>query len=75
MIVNNVDFEIAFTNAFGDLNRVSLSSIHDNRLRFELAGDLEDTQSRIREAIERSTDILTYCFKNREVFVAYPIVG
>gem|GEM_PF-6305897 len=39
MIVNNVDFEIAFTNAFGDLNRVSLSSIHDNRLRFELAGD------------------------------------
>ncbi|VTR49076.1 DUF3885 domain-containing protein [Sphingobacterium thalpophilum] len=69
MIVNNVDFEIAFTNAFGDLNRVSLSSIHDNRLRFELAGDLEETQSRIREAIERSTDILTYCFKNREVLL------
>jgi len=69
MIVNNVDFEIPFTNAFGDLNRVSLSSIHDNRLRFELAGDLEETQSRIREAIERSTDILTYCFKNREVLL------
>lgn len=61
MIESSIEFENLFIHKFGNLDRTTLSSLGEDKLRFELGG--EETDSiRIRQAIDRSGQILQYCF-------------
>jgi hypothetical protein len=68
MIITATDFEDNFTTIFGDINRSTLSSINENRLRFELGGE-EVGSNRIKQALDRSNQILQYCFHNLDIWL------
>ena len=68
MIENYNDFENTFNSVFGNIDRETLALIDHNRLRVEL-GEEKEGENRIKQAIERSTNILKYCFKNKEMFL------
>ncbi|MFA6084521.1 DUF3885 domain-containing protein [Mucilaginibacter sp.] len=68
MIDNATDFEDFFTTIFGDINRSTLSSVNENRIRFELGGEEVDSK-RIAQALDRSNQILQYCLHNLDVWL------
>jgi hypothetical protein len=61
MIKNPDDFENKFNEVFGDVDRVTLSSLSKNKLRFELGGEGSD-MNRIEQARNRSNQIFQHCF-------------
>lgn len=65
---NPIEFEKRFVEKFGDIDRTTLSSITENRLRFELGGD-ETNSTRIKQAKDRSKQILEYCFSGAPVWL------
>jgi hypothetical protein len=68
MINNATEFEDDFTRTFGNINRSTLSSINENRLRFELGGEEVDS-NRIKQALDRSNQILQYGFHNLDIWL------
>jgi hypothetical protein len=68
MIESSIDFENSFIQKFGDLDRTSLGSIVENKLRFELGGEGTDS-ARITQAIKRSNQILQYCFDESPIWL------
>ncbi|MCY1524189.1 hypothetical protein D9M68_591130 [compost metagenome] len=68
MIKNSIDFEKIFVERLGDINRTSLSSLSENKLRFELGGE-EDGLLRIKQALHRSNQIIQYCFEGLAIWL------
>jgi hypothetical protein len=64
MINNSTDFETTFTKIFGEVDKTTLSSIKNNKLRFELGGESESTFEKIAQALNRSSQIFDYCFRS-----------
>lgn len=68
MIESSIDFENSFIQKFGDLDRASLSSLGKSKSRFELGGEGTDLD-RIKQATERSNQILQYCFDESPIWL------
>jgi len=65
MINNSVDFENAFVEIFGNVDKTTLSAIKNNRIRIELGKESESIPDRIEQALYRSRQVFNYCFKNQ----------
>jgi len=74
MINTWIDFEKNFRATFGAINEHSLASLNEGRLRLELGGDGTDLQ-RIRQAKGRSSQLLNYCFKGKELWIRIILWG
>lgn len=74
MIEGSIEFENLFVQKFGDLDRGTLSSLVETRLRFELGGE-EDGSIRIKQAVERSNQIMQYCFHESPIWVRVILWG
>jgi len=68
MIKNVIDFEKLFNQKFGDIDRSTLSSLIENKLRFDLGGK-EVGLERIKKANDRSNQILQYCFDESPIWL------
>ena len=68
MISDFNDFDKLFADTFGDIDRTTLSSIYENRLRLELGAD-ESGLNRIEQAIGRTMQFLQYCFQEMPVWL------
>ena len=68
MIKNPSDFEKLFIEKFGDISRTTLGSLVENKLRFELGGE-EAGSVRINQALDRSSQILKYCFDGLSIWL------
>jgi hypothetical protein len=68
MISDFNDFDKLFADTFGDIDRTTLSSIYENRLRLELGAD-ESGLNRIKQAIGRTMQFLQYCFQEMPVWL------
>ena len=74
MVESSIDFENLFIEKFGDLDRTTLGSLGESKIRFELGGEGDDL-IRIRQAIERSSQILKYCFDEYSVWLRIILWG
>ena len=68
MIKTSINFEKQFVEKFGDIDRTTLSALNENRLRFEL-GSEEDGLLRIKQASDRSNQIVQYCFNELPIWL------
>lgn len=68
MIENPIDFENQFIEKFGDIDRTTLRSLTEGKLRFELGGDEIDI-SRVKQAKDRSNQILQHCFNGLPIWL------
>lgn len=67
-IDNANEFERLFNDTFGDIDRNTLSKLGAEKLRIDLGGDEEGAQ-RLNQALDRSSKVLQYCFKNKAVWL------
>jgi len=70
IIDNPSDFELLFTNTFGDIDRSTLYGVEeDNALGIELGGRGNSEAQRLKQAFSRGNKILQYCFGGKSIWL------
>ena len=68
MLYSHNDFEKLVDKTFGEIDRTTLSSIHENRIRLEL-GESELEMNRFKQAFLRADEVFRFCFEDFSVWL------